>query len=90
MFISNVESSGEYYAVFIPETNYRKISILPLGLVPTWFNTFYLGFNILSIYDERKYMDQFKKSKDDHENFETRRKIDTLYFASLKIIQILY
>ena len=38
----------------------------------------YLEFNILSIYDEKKYIVQLKK------------KIDTSYFAFLKTVQFLY
>ena len=33
---------------------------------------------------------QLKNNEDDIENFETHKKIDTPYFASLEITQLLY
>ena len=44
-----------------------------------YFEHFYLEFNILSIYND----------KDDLENFETHKKIDTSYFVLLKTAQFL-
>ena len=49
-----------------------------------WLNDFFT-WNTLLIYDKKKYiyMVQLGESKDDVENFETHKKIDTQYFAFL-------